>query len=139
MPTSPFLKALLLCAVTLLPGAHAAQVYFAHTANVGGTVDVYVDGRQVFGNILSGTFVSSPREIVGGLHEVVITPSSRAPGQADVFRGAVRLPEIGSYTLTFASDRVGNTSELALHLSRGAGDVFCSREDRRAPLVCTRS
>lgn len=124
MRTPKTLKALLLSALaataTVLPTASAAQVYFENDSGASGVVDVYVDGQLVFDDVFASSTMMFPREITGGQHEVVVTPFYLAPGQGDLLRSAVDVPQDGTSTLTLAND--SDTNVLALDLSDGHAD-----------------
>ncbi|GBF08008.1 hypothetical protein DAERI_210004 [Deinococcus aerius] len=124
MPTPKTLKALLLpallTAAVTLPAASAAPVYFENGSGASGVVDVYVDGELVFNDVFADSAMMFPRDIAAGPHQVVVTPFSLAPGQADVLDTAVTIPDDGTSTLTLGpgQDDLGR-DVLALSLEGG--------------------
>ncbi|SMB77861.1 hypothetical protein [Deinococcus hopiensis] len=109
------IKAILLstfvAATTLTTGASATPVYFHNDSGASGVVDVYVNGQLVFDDVFPDNSMMFPKELLAGEHEVVVTPNYLKPGEQDLMRTTLTVPEAGfenyAYTMTFSSGTDG--------------------------------
>ena len=84
------------------------------------TVDVYVDGQLVFDHMFPNTPMIFPKDIAGGTHQVVVTPSGEAAGGQDVLRETVNIGSGGTFTLSLNHDQNAEGYDtLALDMSAG--------------------